>query len=170
MIFRASALRTACAALVAAGAVWGGPAQAQAPVQTRTQGQEDQMHPSVPQISVGKLLPKEVREVGGLRPWLYDFGITFGFNYQSDLLGATTGGAHRCGHLVEIVRGAGHHGDVGAGLGERPRDLGADALAGAGDDGDLVGEPEAVEHRHVICSEVGSHGGDATSPHRGRVG
>lgn len=70
-------------------------AQEQAPVRTRTQGQEDQMHPSVPQTSVGKLLPKAVREVGGLRPWLYDLGITFGFNYQSDILGATTGGARR---------------------------------------------------------------------------
>lgn len=95
MTFRIPDLRQACVALVAAAAFWSGPAQAQAPVQTRTLGQEDQLHPSVPPISVGKLLPREVREVGGLRPWLYDFGISFGFNYQSDVLGATTGGARR---------------------------------------------------------------------------
>ncbi len=30
-----------------------------------------------------------------MRPWLYDRGVTFVFNYQQDLLGATTGGARR---------------------------------------------------------------------------
>ncbi len=84
-------LLLAVAAVCAAGA-----AQAQAQTQDlRTQAQEDQLHPSVPQTSVGKLLPKAVREVGGLRPWLYDFGITFALNYQQDLLGATTGGVRR---------------------------------------------------------------------------
>lgn len=57
--------------------------------------QEDQLHPSLPQPSIGSSLPKDVRELGGLRPWLYDRGVTFVFNYQQDLLGATTGGVRR---------------------------------------------------------------------------
>lgn len=91
MTFRLSFVRTACAALVAAATLCVGEGQAQ----TQPPTQEDQLHPSLPQGSLGSKLPKAVREVGGLRPWLYDFGISFIFNYQQDLLGATTGGARR---------------------------------------------------------------------------
>ena len=59
------------------------------------QAQEDQLHPSLPQPSIASSLPEPLRSLGGLRPWLYDRGISFVFNYQQDLLGATTGGARR---------------------------------------------------------------------------
>ena len=53
----------------------------------------------------------------------------------------------RCGRRPPQL-GLGARGDehVGAGLGERERRAGADAAAGAGDDGDLPVEPEAVQN------------------------
>lgn len=82
---RAFALRYACAALVAAGVVCGvGAARA-----------DDEAPPGTPQPSVATSLPEPLKTFGGLRPWLYDHGVTFGFNYTQDLLGATTGGVRR---------------------------------------------------------------------------
>ena len=43
--------------------------------------------------------------------------------------------------------------DIGADFGECDRDRGAQTAAGAGDDGDLVVEPESVED-HVVTSLV----------------
>ncbi len=56
---------------------------------------DDELQPSLPQPSVATSLPEPLKTFGGLRPWLYDRGITFAFNYQQDLLGATTGGVRR---------------------------------------------------------------------------
>ncbi len=84
MRIRHLVLRCAFAAFVAAGLASGG-----------ARAQEDELRPSLPQPSIASSLPKSVGGVGGLRPWLYDRGITFVFNYQQDLLGATTGGVRR---------------------------------------------------------------------------
>ena len=85
MTDRMFALRHVRAALLAAGVVLSaGVARA-----------DDELQPSLPQPSVASSLPEPLKTLGGLRPWLYDRGITFAFNYQQDLLGATTGGARR---------------------------------------------------------------------------
>ena len=66
--------------------------------------------------------------------------------------------AHGLGGRVEVgLRARGAH-DVGAGLGEGERDAAADALAGAGDDRDAVGQPEAVEDHERFCSSAAPRG------------
>ena len=52
------------------------------------------------------------------------------------------------GGLLQAVGAAGADGDVGARLGEADGERGAEAGGGAGDDGDLAVEPEAVEDGH----------------------
>jgi hypothetical protein len=59
--------------------------------------------------------------------------------------GPAAGGLDLAGDLVEVGLGPGGEDDVGSGLGQPDGDAAADALAGAGDDGDLVRQPEAVE-------------------------
>ncbi len=54
--------------------------------------------------------------------------------------------AHAVGDFVELLGGARHDDDVGAGFGERGGDGGADPASGAGDDRDLIGEEELLQH------------------------
>ena len=57
------------------------------------------------------------------------------------------------------LRHAGGHDDVRAGLGERGGDAEADAAGGAGDEGDLSVEAEAVEDHACGSLECGRPGG-----------
>ena len=58
--------------------------------------------------------------------------------------GAAAEGADFGGDLLGVVGGARDADDVGAGVGELEGDGAADAAAGAGDHGDLVGESAHV--------------------------
>ena len=53
--------------------------------------------------------------------------------------------AHALGGLLQAFGAAGADGDVGAGFGEAGGKGGAEPRGGAGDDGDLAVEPEAVD-------------------------
>ncbi len=57
--------------------------------------------------------------------------------------------AHPLGGGLQAVGATGADGDVGARLGEPDGERGAEAGGGAGDDGDLAVEPEAIEDGHA---------------------
>ena len=57
-----------------------------------------------------------------------------------------------CGHLAQLLLGAGGQHDVCAGLGQGDGGGGTDAAPAGGDDGDVVGDEETVEDHPGECS------------------
>ena len=89
---------------------------------------------------------------GGYQP----IEIVFDHHVGDDSQPAATGVLDEPDGVVEVGRGACGDDDVGARLGERHRDLTADAGAGTGDDRDQVGETEGVEDHRLAAARLGA--------------